>query len=130
MFAIVMRLRCWLAVVGLTMAGLATASAARAAPVPPDDCHIGVYRLADGRIVDIAPSEPGTLRWRSVDGATGALSPAPSGGWTSHYGWTGRPDGMVVRFGDCASGTLQFGSETGRRIALDTTDTTFAADGV
>src|SRR3977135_3876041 len=37
------------------------------------DCHIGSYRLTDGSFIDIAPSEGETLRWRRLDGMTGAL---------------------------------------------------------
>jgi hypothetical protein len=39
-------------------------------------CHVGTYRLADGRDIDIAPSDE-NLRWRLKDGTTGALNPAP-----------------------------------------------------
>jgi hypothetical protein len=37
------------------------------------DCHVGSYRLADGRALDIAPSEGDTLRWRLFTGETGQL---------------------------------------------------------
>src|SRR5882724_6163522 len=57
------------------------------------DCHIGTYRLSGGGIVDIAPSDGNTLRWRRFDGTTGALTENGGGQWTSSYGWTGRPDG-------------------------------------
>jgi uncharacterized protein len=43
------------------------------------DCRIGSYELADGNVVDIAPSEGDTLRWRQFDGATGALHKADNG---------------------------------------------------
>ena len=94
------------------------------------DCHVGAYRLADGQVVDIAPSEPGTLRWRKFDGSTGALKPAPAGGWTSTYGWTGRPDGVAVSFSDCAAGRIRFDATSGQRIAFDVTETTFRGAGV
>lgn len=124
------RQRRWAALVGGAVIGLAAAGLAVGSAAAAEDCHVGAYRLANGQVVDIAPSAADTLRWRRVDGATGALVRAPSGGWTSQFGWTGRPDGTVVRFGDCASGTVRFGSQDGRRIALQMTQTSFAADGV
>lgn len=110
--------------------GLAVTVLAAAPAVAAPDCHIGAYRLADGQVVDIAPSEPGALRWRRDDGATGSIIRGADSGWTSHYGWTGRPDGLAVRFGDCASGTLRFGLQDGRRIPLRATETTFDAGDV
>ncbi|HEY2179339.1 MAG TPA: alpha/beta hydrolase [Caulobacteraceae bacterium] len=104
------------------------AQTARADAAP--DCHVGAYRLADGRAVDIAPSEGDTLRWRLFTGETGQLHRRPGGAWVSTYGWTGRPDGQSVAFSDCAAGTITFGRESGRRIAFDVTDTTFESAGV
>lgn len=94
------------------------------------DCHIGAYRLADGRAVDIAPTDGDTLRWRLFTGETGLLHRRPDGAWDSTFGWTGRPDGKTVAFSDCAAGTITFGREPGRRIAFDVTDTTFDSGGV
>ncbi|HEX3887132.1 MAG TPA: prolyl oligopeptidase family serine peptidase [Phenylobacterium sp.] len=94
------------------------------------DCHIGSYRLADGRAVDIAPSDGDTLRWRLFTGETDQLHKRPDGAWDSTYGWTGRHDGTTVAFSDCAAGTIKFGQEPGRRIAFDVTDTTFDSGGV
>ena len=34
------------------------------------NCNTGIYRLADGRLLDIGPSEGRDLRWRLDDGAT------------------------------------------------------------
>jgi pimeloyl-ACP methyl ester carboxylesterase len=96
-----------------------------AAAEPAGDCHGGVYRLSDASWLDIAPSDGDTLRWRRLDGTTGALRMAPDGTWTSTFGWTGRPDGKSVSFGDCASGELRFDGATGHRIAFDTTDVVF-----
>lgn len=94
------------------------------------DCHVGSYRLAEGRAVDIAPSDGDTLRWRLFTGESGQLHKRPDGAWDSTYGWTGRPDGKKVSFSDCAAVTITFGQEPGRRIAFDVTDTTFDSGGV
>ncbi|HEY1604830.1 MAG TPA: alpha/beta hydrolase [Allosphingosinicella sp.] len=93
------------------------------------DCHVGSYRLADGRVVDIAPSDGGTLRWRLFSGETGQLHRRPDGAWDSTYGWTGRPDGKMVTLPDCPAGAITFGREPGRRIAFDVTETRFAGEG-
>ena len=93
-------------------------------------CHIGSYRLSDGRVVDIAPSDGDTLRWRLFTGETGQLHPRKDGTWTSTYGWTNRPDGQFVSFSDCAQGRITFGKQTGTRIAFDVHDTTFQSGGV
>jgi len=96
---------------------------------PPANCHVGAYKLADGRLVDVGPSRNDTLRWRAFDGATGALTKG-SDGWTSTLGWTDRPDGVTVNFSDCASGEIRFGAVHGRRIPFDATETRFAGRGV
>jgi pimeloyl-ACP methyl ester carboxylesterase len=94
------------------------------------DCHIGAYRLAEGSFIDIAPSDGDTLRWRRLDGSTGALHKQADGRWTSTYGWTDRSDGTRLAFSACGAGTLTFNGEAGRRIAFDTTETTFEGRGV
>jgi uncharacterized protein len=94
------------------------------------NCHLGTYRLADGGIVDIAPSDSNTLRWRRFDGTTGALTEKEDGSWTSAYGWTGRPDGKTVRFSECAAGHINFDGLEGDHVAFDLTDTTFTSHGV
>jgi pimeloyl-ACP methyl ester carboxylesterase len=94
------------------------------------NCHVGSYRLSDGRAIDIAPSEGDMLRWRLFDGTTGQLHQQTDGTWTSTLGWTDKPDGTTVIFADCAAGTLTFNKQTARRIAFDTQDTTFESNGV
>ena len=93
------------------------------------DCHIGSYRLADGNLVDIAPSDDDTLRWRQFDGATGALHKSANGIWKSTYGWTDRADGISVSFSACRLGQVSFGGVSGQRIALDVKETTFKSHG-
>jgi uncharacterized protein len=91
------------------------------------DCHVGSYRLADGSVVDMAPSDGNTLRWRTWSGETGRLHPQKGGSWTSTYGWTTRP-ATAVSFSDCARGKISFGKLSGKRIAFDVSNTTFRAD--
>jgi alpha-beta hydrolase superfamily lysophospholipase len=84
----------------------------------------GVFRLSDGRIVDIAPSAEGTMRWRMMDGTTGALKSETPGRWVSSLGWTGRPDGRVLGFGACGTG-IEFDGLKGEAIVLDQNETVF-----
>lgn len=104
---------------------------ARAAGNPVANCHIGAYRLANGRLVDIgATDEAADLRWRREDGTTGHLTPHPGGTWTSTLGWTGRPDGTTVRFSDCRDGRITFDGAEGKRISFDITNARFQGAGV
>jgi uncharacterized protein len=96
-----------------------------AAAADAPDCHAGSYRLSDGRLVDIAPSEHGTLRWVQFDGARGVLHQSAHGTWTSTYGWTDRADGTVVSFSACNAGAIDFGGVSGKRIALEVREVTF-----
>ena len=95
------------------------------------DCHIGAYRLADHSVIDIAPSDEGLLRWRRFDGTSGALTRSATGDWMSSAGWTERPDGKVVRFGNCRSGRVDFAGVAGHRIDLVVRETSIErTDGV
>ncbi len=107
------------ALVGLVLAAPATPAAETL------DCHVGIYRLKDGALVDIAPADGGALRWRRLDGTTGALRKAPGGDWTSTLGWTDRRDGVRVSLPDCTTGVIGFDGLRGHRVALRATDTTF-----
>ena len=93
------------------------------------DCHIGSYRLADGRLLDIAPSDD-LLRWRQFDGATGLLHPGADRNWTSTHGWTDWPDGITVSFSACSAGQISFSGVSGRRIALDVSEASFSSHGI
>jgi dienelactone hydrolase len=116
----------------------ATACAAVVFPALADastvgNCHVGAYRLDDSSIVDIAPSDDDTLRWRKFDGTTGALrrtqgqieGQSEADSWNSSFGWTDRPDGKVVSFGPCEVGEIHFGGMAGRRIDFNVTETKF-----
>jgi len=91
------------------------------------NCLVGIYRLNDHSLVDIAPSEGDNLRWRRFDGTTGALQKASDGKWRSTSGWTDRPDGKTVSFSECPVGKIDFDGKPGERVALDVTDTTFSS---
>jgi len=110
---------------GLGLLAAAAAPVARAA----EPCQVGVYRLADGQVVDIAPSEGDTLRWRKLDGSTGALKQVAPGRWQSSYGWTGRPDGIEVTFDPCPAAGLRFAGRSGKRMPLRATETSFMSHG-
>jgi len=105
--------------------------AAHAADASVDNnCHVGAYRLTDGSVVDVGPSDGSHLRWRREDGTTGSLTPHADGTWTSTLGWTDRPDGVKVAFSDCADARIDFNGTRGQRIAFDVTDTRFQGAGV
>jgi uncharacterized protein len=93
------------------------------------NCHIGTYRLNDGRTVDIAQSDGDTLRWLMFTGERGQLHPQTNGTWTSTYGWTDRADGKTVSFSDCGLGQIHFENELGERIDFDVNDVTFVSNG-
>lgn len=107
----------------------ATDSNAQAATGSADHCHVGAYRLADGRDVDIAPDDE-NLRWRMQDGTSGELKLTTDGSWSSTLGWTERPDGKRVSFGDCTADKIDFAGVEGHRIVFDVSDTRFQGAGV
>ena len=94
------------------------------------DCRIGAYRLDDGSLVDIGASTADALRWRKLDGTTGALHRSADGSWASTLGWTERSDGKRVVFPDCATGDIVFDNTRGHRIRFDVTDTLFESTGL
>jgi uncharacterized protein len=102
---------------------------AAAAPAAPE-CGSNSYRLADGRVLDVARRDDGTLRWRDFSGNSGELKADGQGAWRSSLGWTGRPDGISVSFGACAGGRLRFAGVSGERIDFDVSETRFASGGV
>lgn len=112
-----------IALAAVSVAGAALAQAP--APANPDRCHVGVYRLSDGALVDIGPLSDGGLRWRLMDGQTGRLTLGPDGALASQRGWTTTADGVTVRFGACAEGRIAFAGKSGFRVPLEVVDTTF-----
>jgi len=117
-----------LAGIPLATAQPSTTSSPPAPPTPP--CEVGSYFLADGTHLDIAPGAEGQLRWRRLDGRTGALKPQGGGRWTSTLGWTDRADGHVITIADCKNGEIHFDDMAGKRLPLIQTDTHFQGSGV
>ncbi|HEY2707453.1 MAG TPA: alpha/beta hydrolase [Caulobacteraceae bacterium] len=110
----------------LALAFWAAAVAAGASPTSDPSCHVGVYRLAGGEVVDIAPGDDaGKLRWRRTDGTTGELTPSASDAWSSTLGWTDHPDGVRVTLPPCETDRLTFNGAEAKRIPLDVTETRF-----
>ena len=106
-----------------TLMALLVVSVAHAAETL--DCHVGIYHLNDGTLVDIAPADEGALRWRRFGGTTGALRKTARGDWSSTQGWTDRLDGKRVSLPDCTTGDITFDGTRGHRVALHATNTTF-----
>jgi len=95
-------------------------------------CHTGVYRLANGTIMDVAPASGADLRWRTQDGRVGKLSAERE--WASTRGWTEEADGVHIRFGGCDEGRLTYTTGDGeplegRKVRLVERETTFTSGG-
>ena len=93
------------------------------------NCHVGSYRLTDGRLVDISPDDRDTLQWQQFDGETGVLHKGADGAWMSTYGWTDHTDGKTVRFSACGARRIDFAGVSGRQIAFDVRTSTFTSHG-
>ncbi|MBV9080211.1 MAG: alpha/beta hydrolase [Elusimicrobia bacterium] len=110
---------------------LGGAGTVQAAGDTVNDCHLGAYRLADGDVLSLNPSDTDlTFRWRKLDGVTGKLTPQPDGSYVSTIGWTDHRDGRIVRFSDCASGQIDFAGAPAQKIPLDVTNVTFESGGL
>lgn len=107
-----------------TLALLGAASSAAASP-SESNCNVGVYRLADGAIIDIAPTDDDRLRWRMLDGELGRLKPTADGGWSNTLGLTDRPSATYIAFGPCDEGSITVDGKAGKRVPLVVTDTVF-----
>ncbi len=114
------------ALIPLAASALLLVQAPLAAAAEPASCPVGSYAMADGDVVVVGPSSGG-LRWRRLNGETGKLT-TTADGWRHTVGWTERADPRSVSF-DCGSGTLRLGAETGRRIPLQVTETSFVSHG-
>lgn len=111
----------------IALGALLTAPTVQARAV--GNCHVGSYRLTDGRLVDISPDDGDTLRWQQFDGETGVLHKGANGAWKSTYGWTDHADGKTVRFSACGARRIDFAGVSGRQIAFDVRTSTFTSHG-
>jgi pimeloyl-ACP methyl ester carboxylesterase len=112
-----------LLIAALSLASLGLMAAGKPSSPSQGSCHPGVYRLADGDILDIASTDDDRLRWRRLDGVFGRLKPTPDGGWSNTVGLTGRADPTAISFRDCNS--VQVDGVAGARVPLTVTDTAF-----
>jgi pimeloyl-ACP methyl ester carboxylesterase len=109
------------------------AAAADDDPSPEQACHFGAYRLPDGGLLTLAPSDPPNLRYRLRDGTAGKLWPAPGGGFEGGDGWSVRtPVTVRAQFGPC--GADRFTRQKGdgpaveaQRVPLPVEPITFAS---
>jgi pimeloyl-ACP methyl ester carboxylesterase len=120
----------WTVPTSMILLALAGTRAVEASAANPIRCEVGSYAMADGSRLDIEPRGEGQLRWRLLDGRTGALTSQDKGHWTSKLGWTDRSDGHRVTFSDCERGEIRFDNLKGKREALVQVDTRFQGSGV
>lgn len=102
------------------------------APVPDSiACLVGIYRLDDGRLVDLAAlTNAPALRWRLLDGRSGRLIRDADGRWQKRAGWGDAADTTAIEPGSCASPALHFEGQRGQRLTFAEQDTRFAGAGV
>ncbi len=100
-------------------------------PVPPQiACLVGLYRLDDGRFVDLSPqTNAAALRWRLVDGRSGRLGRNDDGSWTGYRGWSDARDTTAIEPGTCDAPALRFDGQRGQRVEFTAQDTRFRGDG-
>jgi uncharacterized protein len=79
-----------------------------------------------GANVDIAQDDE-NLEWHMKDGTIGELAPTADG--SSILGWTERPEGKRVSFGDCTADKIYFDGVEGHRILFDVVETRFQGAG-
>lgn len=100
-------------------------------PRPEQACHFGAYRLPDGGLLTLAPSDPPNLRYRLRDGTAGKLWPTPDGGFEGGDGWSVRtPVTVRARFGACGADRFSWQRADGppgdaRRVPLPVEPVTF-----
>lgn len=93
---------------------------------PELTCHIGVYRLANGGLLDMGRTNDG-LRWRLMDGETGRLV-REKDGLKSYVGWTKDVAPDPPDLGACDD-DVAFRGQIGKRIPLRAVETIFEGAG-
>jgi len=105
-------------------------------PPPELLCHAGAYRLDDGELLALTPSDGDTLRYRLFSGPSGRLYPDGPGRFVSGDGWSVRePVTLVVTLADCGDGRitldrLQGEPVAGHRLPLREREVVFEGRGV
>lgn len=128
------RIRLVAAMAFFALAGQAQAQMGNepARPDPSFACHVGLYRLADGMLIDVAPSNGKGGRWRLIDGRTGHVSQDAAGAWSGTEGWSEKPAALSASFGPCEEGDrMTFDGREARRVDLPATEVGFVgAEGI
>jgi dienelactone hydrolase len=126
----------WKRVFGILIVAAAAAGGwwySRPAYKPVDPalaCRVGIYRLDDGRLVDLSPlTNSDSLRWRLLDGRAGRISRNDRGGWKATKGWSSDPDPMPIDAGSCANPVFVFDGHASERLSFAVTDTRFKGAG-
>ena len=117
----------------ITSVAVASAVACSHPVLQPDvACHVGAFHLANGEIVDFAPTsnakgdlKSDALRWRTLDGRTAVVTRDAKGAWAGTVGWTAQRDSTPVAFGGCGDALLHFGGIEGTRVEFDVQEATF-----
>ncbi|MBR9826172.1 MAG: alpha/beta hydrolase [Alphaproteobacteria bacterium] len=97
-------------------------------------CEVGIYRLANGALIDIGHSGEAHLRWRTLDGRVGRIARNDNGQWDGTAGWTDETHPARITLGDCADTSIQVtGIEglngSGERLDFDSQDVRFQGGG-
>lgn len=123
------------------LAALVFGAAALAACSGGDDqldpeivCHVGIYQMSDGAVLDLGALSSAALRWRAFDGRTGRISPDEDGSWSGYLGWSQSPHPASFELGACGSDEIYVQgieglSGEGRRMSFDVSDTVFEGEG-
>ncbi len=105
---------------------------------PPQEllCQAGAYRLDDGELLALTPSDGDTLRYRLFSGRSGRLYPDGAGRFVSGDGWSVRePVTLVVTLANCGEGRITLDPlhgepVVGRRLPLRESEVAFEGRGV
>jgi len=105
---------------------------------PPQEllCQAGAYRLDDGELLALTPSDGDTLRYRLFSGRSGRLHPDGAGRFVSGDGWSVRePVTLVVTLANCGEGRITLDPlhgepVVGRRLPLRESEVAFEGRGV
>ena len=113
---------------GFLLAAAALGACGRSEPKPDVACHLGGYRMADGRVMGLVPRDKFELRYVFLTGETGVVHELAPGVWSSSKD---DPGGEIkLLFGDCDDPKIHFVNPDwsrliGRKVEAKVLETTF-----